>query len=110
VRIPVISFCVATAVALAIARPALAGAGPSVRRSGPQPALSRKEAVLLREVAELAKTDRAAAVARLREAVTDKSSARLDFALAVLLHNDTPGGPGSRGAGPWMRPRPSARL
>ncbi|MHC4505241.1 MAG: tetratricopeptide repeat protein, partial [Planctomycetota bacterium] len=89
-RIAVISLCVAGAVALPLARPALAGAGPSARRSGPAPGLSRKEAVLLREVAELAKTDRAAAVARLREAVTEKSSARLDFALAVLLHNDTP--------------------
>lgn len=60
------------------------------RRDRTEPVVSRKEAALLREVTELAETRAQAAVARLREATNDNSSAALDFALALLLQEREP--------------------
>lgn len=53
-----------------------------------EPMVSETEAQLLREVSELAKTNRPGAVGKLRTNLSQESSAALDFALGMLLSQD----------------------
>jgi len=56
--------------------------------SGAEPDIREDEVLVLREVIELMKTDRAAAAARLQDEIGDDSSAAIDFVLANLYFQD----------------------
>jgi len=75
----------ATALLLAARGTALAREGDARPPSRGEPKVSGQEARLLREAAELAKTDRGGAMEKVRAAGGEKSSAALDFALGVFL-------------------------
>jgi len=56
--------------------------------SGAEPDIREDEVLVLREVIELMKTDRAAAATRLQDEIGDDSSAAIDFVLANLYFQD----------------------